>query len=229
MLKLDPRCKLYLLLISNFLLFFHVDLISECIIMALLIILLFLSGEYKRGIKFLISYLILLILDLTLVGNVKGLLLTWISLLAVSIRMLYPCIVSGTYAFVTTSISEFVCALRKMHVSENVIIPCMVVIRFFPTIKEDYRQIKNAMALRGISNGPLSFLRHPFESLEHIIIPLLMNSNNVAEDLSCAALTKGLSIKGNHTSIARINFRLIEVVTMVLITIPLILNIGGIL
>ena len=30
------------------------------------------------------------------------------------------------------------------------VIPCVVVIRFFPTIAEDYRQIRNAMALRGI-------------------------------------------------------------------------------
>lgn len=229
MIKLDPRTKLYLLLISNFLLFFHVDLITECIIMTFLIILFFLCKEYKRGMKFLISYIILIILDLTLVGNVKGIILTWISVLAVSIRMLYPCIVSGTYAFATTSVSEFVCALRKMKISENVIIPCMVVIRFFPTISEDYKQIKNAMALRGIDNGPLSFLRHPFSSLEHIIIPLLMNSNNVAEDLSCAALTKGLSVKGEHTSITTLNFGIKDIISILVITLPLLLDIGGIL
>ena len=40
-----------------------------------------------------------------------------------------------------------------MHVPEAVVIPCVVVIRFFPTIAEDYRQIRNAMALRGISSG----------------------------------------------------------------------------
>lgn len=229
MLKLDPRCKLYLLLLSNFLLFFHVDLITEIIIMGLLILLFFLSGYYIKGLKFLITYLILVILDLTLVGNVKGLLLTWISLLAVSIRMLYPCIVSGTYAFTTTTISEFVCALRKMHISENIIIPCMVVIRFFPTIKEDYKQIKNAMTLRGINNGTLSIFRHPFNSLEYIVIPLLMNSNNVANDLTCSALTKGIGIKGKHTSIVNINFSYKDVVTIILTSLPLILNIKGIL
>lgn len=229
MMILDPRTKLYLLLISNFLLFFHVDLITEVIIMAFLILLFFLSKQNKIGFKFLISYVILLILDFTLVGNVQGILLTWVSVLAVTIRMIYPCIVSGSYAFKTTSISEFVCALRKMKVSENIIIPCMVVIRFFPTIFEDYQQIKNAMALRGISNGPLSFLKHPLESLEHIMIPLLMNSNNVAEDLTCAALTKGLSITSEHTSITTLHFGKKDILSMCIVTLPLLLDIVGIL
>lgn len=229
MLKLDPRCKLYLLLIGNVLLFFRVDLITEVIITSMMILLFLLSGRYKSALKFFITYLILLLMDIYLVGNVSGILLTWISVLSVSIRMLYPCIISGTYAFTTTSISEFVCALRKMHVSENIIIPCMVVIRFFPTIKEDYKQIKDAMTLRNLNNGTLGILRHPVSSLEYVIIPLLMNSNNVALDLTCAALTKGLSTKGKHTSYYEIHFGIVEIIVMILFSIPLLLNIGGIL
>lgn len=229
MLKLDPRCKLYLLLIGNVLLFFRVDLITEVIITSMMILLFLLSGRYKSALKFFITYLILLLMDIYLVGNVSGILLTWISVLSVSIRMLYPCIISGTYAFTTTSISEFVCALRKMHVSENIIIPCMVVIRFFPTIKEDYKQIKDAMTLRNLNSGTLGIIRHPVTSLEYVIIPLLMNSNNVALDLTCAALTKGLSIKGKHTSYYEIHFGVVEIIVMILFSIPLLLNIGGIL
>ena len=63
-----------------------------------------------------------------------------------------------------------------MRVPEAVVIPCVVVIRFFPTIAEDYRQIRNAMALRGIASGGWGLVRHPAQSLEYILIPLLMNS-----------------------------------------------------
>ena len=70
-----------------------------------------------------------------------------VSMVVVSLRMILPCIIAGTYAFMTTTVSEFICALRKIHVHECMIIPCMVIIRFFPTIKEDYSQIRNAMAL----------------------------------------------------------------------------------
>ena len=67
--------------------------------------------------------------------------------------MMLPCFITGAYAFTTTSASEFICSMRRMHAPEAVVIPCVVVIRFFPTIAEDYRQIRNAMALRGIAAG----------------------------------------------------------------------------
>ena len=56
--------------------------------------------------------------------------------------------------------------MRRMHVPEAVVIPCVVVIRFFPPIAEDYRQIRNAMALRGISSGGWGIVRHPTQSLD---------------------------------------------------------------
>ena len=66
-------------------------------------------------------------------------------MIAVGIRMLLPCLITGAFAFTTTSPGEFTAALRRMHVPEAVIIPCIVVIRFFPTLREDYRHIRNAM------------------------------------------------------------------------------------
>lgn len=225
MINLDPRCKLYLLLISNFLLFFHVDLITECIIMTLLVILMFLSRKKGSAIKLCITYIALVLWNQFVVVEFDNIFITWISMLAVTIRMMYPCIASGIYAFTTTTVSEFVCALRKMHVPKSIIIPCMVVIRFFPTIKEDYTQIRNAMILR--DNG--SLIRHPSKSLEYVLIPLLMNSNSVAEDLTYAALTKGLSNKGTHTCYYEIHFGKMELFVMFLFTLPLALNIGGIL
>ena len=83
-----------------------------------------------------------------------------------------------------------VCGLRKIKVPECIIVPSVTIIRFFPTIAEGYRQIKNAMAFRGIASGKLALLRNPAQSLEYILMPLLMNSNNVAQDLSVAAMTK---------------------------------------
>ena len=109
----------------------------------------------------------------------------------VGVTMMLPCFITGAYTFTTTSASAFICAMRRMRVPEAVVIPCVVVIRFFPTIAEDYRQIRNAMALRGIAPGGWGLVRHPAQSLEYILIPLLMNATNVAQDLSVAALTKG--------------------------------------
>lgn len=219
--RLDPRCKLYLLLIGNLLLFFHVDLETELLLMLFFLFPFYLSDRWKMGLRLTVTYLVLVLLDLTLVPVAEGILATWISLLAVAVRMMYPCIVTGVYAFATTGVSEFVCALRKMRVPEIVIIPCMVVIRFFPTIREDYVQIRNAMKFRGGSQGKTNVLLHPMQNLEYVLIPLLMNSNNVSQDLSVAALTKGIGMEGVHTSITEIRFRRMDALYMAVCTVPL--------
>ena len=108
-----------------------------------------------------------------------------------------------------------------MRVPEAVVIPCVVVIRFFPTIAEDYRQIRNAMALRGIASGGWGLVRHPAQSLEYILIPLLMNATNVAQDLSVAALTKGLGREGRMT--------VVDWLVMIVVTLPLALDIAGVI
>lgn len=183
--RMDPRAKLYLLLLANLMLFFHVSLAAEAIMAALFLLLFFLSGSYAAGLRLTAIYGVLLALDLWAVPRAENSpFLNVVALFSVGIRMMLPCIITGAYAFSTTTAGELVCALRSMHVPESVIIPCAVVIRFFPTVGEDYRQIRAAMALRGIAEGKAALLLHPAQSLEYILMPLLMNGNNVAQDLS---------------------------------------------
>lgn len=145
-----------------------------------------------------------------------------VSALAVGVTMMLPCFITGAYAFTTTSARRD----AAHHVPEAVVIPCVVVIRFFPTIAEDYRQICNAMALRGIASGGWGIVRHPAQSLEYILIPLLMNATNVAQDLSVAALTKGLGREGEHTSHTKIRMTVIDWLVMIVVTVPLALDIA---
>ena len=152
-----------------------------------------------------------------------------LGMVSVGLRMMLPCIITGAYAFATTPVSEFVCAMRRMRVPEAVVVPCMVVIRFFPTIAHDYRRIRDAMALRGIAAGRFALLRHPLRSLEYVLVPLLMNATVVSRDLSVAALTKGLALPGAHTSMTTIRMRAVDWLTMAAVTVPLACIIGGVL
>lgn len=222
-LRLDPRAKLYLLTLGNLTLFLHVSLTTEIILVTLLLSLYFLAGRTKSGIRMSAVYTALVGIDLFVIPIAEGVLLNFLSLLSVGIRMMLPCVISGGYAFSTTTVGEMVCGLRKLRVPETIIIPSVTVIRFFPTIAEDYRQIRNAMALRGIS------FRNPMEALEYILIPLLMNSNNVAQDLSVAAMTKGISLPGQHTSMVELSMKWYDWGYMVACTVPFALFLGGVL
>ena len=239
-LHLDPRAKLYVLLLANLMLFFHARLHVEVVMVTLFLAPFFVSGRVRAGLRLAIIYLVLLGIDAAVLpaadafaetggtgGAAAGFVASFLSMLSVGIRMLLPCIITGAYAFTTTTVGEFVCALRRMRVPETVIIPCMVVIRFFPTIREDYRQIRNAMALRGIAAGSAGLLRNPAQSLEYILMPLLMNSNNVVQDLSVAALTKGIGLPGAHTCMTEIRMTALDWAYMAVCTVPLAAFIGG--
>lgn len=227
--RMDPRAKLYLLLLANLMLFFHVGTGAEAVAVSLFLLLFFLSGRIRSGIRLAVLYFGLLAIDLLAVPHAgEGILMNFLSLISVGVRMMLPCIITGAYAFTTTTVGELTCALRRMHVPESVIIPCAVVVRFFPTVKEDYRQIRAAMALRGIAEGKAALLRHPTESLEYILMPLLMNGNNVAQDLSVAALTKGIGLPGTHTCMVELKLTVWDFVYPALCTLPLLWK-GGIL
>ena len=229
-LRMDPRAKLYLLLLANLMLFFHVSVMAEAAMTALFLLLFFLSGRPAAGLRLTGLYLVLLLADLWAVPRAgESPLLNFIALFSVGIRMMLPCLITGAYAFSTTTAGELVCALRSLHVPESVIIPCAVVIRFFPTVGEDYRQIRAAMALRGIAVGKAALLTHPAQSMEYILMPLLMNGNNVAQDLSVAALTKGIGLPGRHTSMIELRPTVVDFLYPVLCTLPMLLFWGGVL
>ena len=79
-------------------------------------------------------------------------------------------------------------------------IPLSVVFRYFPTIKEEWDSIRAAMKMRGIHI-----------SLEHIMVPLLMSAVNVSEELSAAALCRGLDSPEPHTSLVQVRFHFSDI------------------
>ena len=207
---LDPRTKLYLVALANLLLFFHVDVVVESLTVLLLLLPLLGAGRWAAAVRFGCIYVLLLVGTWASTLDDGGSWLHMLGLLCVGIRMMMPCLIAGIYAFTTTTASQFVCALR-----------------FFPTIHDDYHQIRDAMALRGIAQGTFALLRHPAQSLEYILMPLLMNATGVAQDLSVAALTKGIGIRGPHTCHTEIRMHGIDWAWMVICTVPLALGIGG--
>ncbi|WP_455501027.1 energy-coupling factor transporter transmembrane component T family protein [Gemmiger sp.] len=229
-LRLDPRAKLYLLLLANLLLLFHVGTAAEAATTALFLLPFFFTGKAAAGLRLSALYFGLLAVDFFVVPRAgEGVLLNFLSLVSVGIRMMLPCIITGAYAFTTTTVGELTAALRRMHLPESVIIPCAVVVRFFPTVGEDYRHIRAAMALRGIAEGRGALLRHPVQSLEYILMPLLMNSNNVAQDLSAAALTKGIGLPGRHTCLTELHLTALDFVYPALCTLPILGKVVGLL
>ena len=113
-------------------------------------------------------------------------------------------IVMGEYLIGTTSVSEFISAMERLHMPQAVTIPMSVMFRLFPTIGEEWRSIRRAMRMRGIHFGGANAGR----ILEYQLIPMMTSTVRIGEELSASALTRGLGAPVRRTNICRIGFRL---------------------
>ena len=86
--RLDPRAKLYLLLLGNLTLFLHISLAVEIILVGLYLSLFCLAGKTKNGLRMGMIYGVLLSIDLWVIPIADGILLNVLSLLSVGIRMM---------------------------------------------------------------------------------------------------------------------------------------------
>lgn len=127
-----------------------------------------------------------------------------------------PSIMVGVYVLTTTTVSEFAAAMQRMHVSEKIIIPLSVMFRFFPTLADEFASIDAAMKMRGVSLAG----GNPVAMLEYRIVPLLMCSVKIGEELSAAALTRGLGGEMKRTNVCNIGFHLQDAAVLLLCALP---------
>ena len=136
---------------------------------------------------------------------------------AVSLRLLLPSMMAGVYLMQTTKLGELTLGLRKLKVSDMVLIPVVVTVRFLPTIKQDYQHIRNAMKFRGIFLSRRDVVKHPILFFEYILVPMIMSAGKTAQDLTVSSLTKGISRKNKKTSINQIGFHGQDIVCCLLV------------
>ncbi|MEY8354622.1 energy-coupling factor transporter transmembrane component T [Lachnospiraceae bacterium 54-53] len=123
-----------------------------------------------------------------------------------------PGVAMGAYVVSTTTVSEFTAAMQRMHISEKIIIPFSVMFRFFPTVGEEFSSINAAMRMRGIRFGG----GRVGKMLEYRLVPLLTSSAKIGEELSAAALTRGLGGEVRRTNICRIGFGMQDIIFITL-------------
>ena len=121
------------------------------------------------------------------------------------IRVL-PGVMMGYYAISTTKMSDLVYSLKKLKLPNFLIIPVSVMFRFFYSIKEDYQKINEAMYMHGLTMK--NFFKDPAKILEYKFVPLLMITSQTADNVAISAMTRGMRIEGNRSSISNARLKL---------------------
>lgn len=213
---LDPRTKLLLLVTITTLMLSTSNEgwmnVVKPILSLVPFVFLISERQFKTAGKYLVLYAVCFALEraaLNLLGGLPSFLL--LAVCSIMTRFA-PGIMMGAFLISSTSVSEFIAAMERMHVTEKIVIPMSVIFRFFPTIAEEYRSINDAMRMRGIRFGG----KNPFLMIEYRLVPLMVSVVKIGDELSAAALTRGLGAPNKRTNICKIGFHVQDIIAILL-------------
>ncbi len=204
---LDPRTKLLLLFTSSV---FVVGNAGEkwmfafyWILVFLPVLLLFAEKEWKFGLIAIGIYIGSYYAQMALQHDLTAL-ESALALMLYIITKILPTVILARYIVKSTKVSEFLTAMNRLRVTDKLTIPISVIFRFFPTVVEESKAINDAMRMRGIEMGA----KKATEAVEYRMVPLIASCSIIGEELSAAAMTRGLDVGKKRSCIWKIRFRI---------------------
>lgn len=228
-LYLDPRTKVLVMLVLATLIFFvHKNLILNSILVFIPIFLLISDKRYRPA--FIYGGLFVIAIFVKIYGGkfeFPYLISMILGLIVELIFRFFPVFMFGYYIIKSTKPNEFISAMNLWHVPEAFIIPVSVVFRFVPTLAEENKSISNAMRMREIRFGTKKFLKNPSMILEYRLVPLMMSVAKIGEELSAAALSRGLGRLKKRTCMVELRFGIWDAGMAILVGVLVIWTIMG--
>lgn len=215
-LHVDPRTKIILLLSIGVLTFMNVPSWFTAAAFILVALLMVGEGQGRTAVAFSLVFFMMLALDTLFASRISGPLGPLFLTLVRMPRLVMPILMASSLLIKTTTVSEFIAAFRKWRVPETIVIPFSVMFRFIPTIKEEWQSINNAMRFRGIGFTAKNVVTKPMTTLEYVLVPLLMSSATISDELAAASLSRGLDVGGERTSLTEVRLGLLDVVLILL-------------
>jgi energy-coupling factor transport system permease protein len=205
-LRLDPRTALLLLLFVTIVVFSHGSPYVEFALIAALLCLFFCCGLFKSGLKFILVFVFLLALQYYIFPVAPKIFADFFSILTFYTRKVFPCIMIGTFIVKTEPMRYLILAMRKWHFPQKLVIPLSVTLRYFPAIREEIVYIRDAMKLRRVTGAA---------KVEAYIVPLMFSAASTAEELSAAAVTRGIENPAPKTSVIELHFRMRDYICII--------------
>jgi energy-coupling factor transport system permease protein len=202
---LDPRTKLLLLFTSSVFVVGNAGekymVVFYWILVFLPVLLLFAEREWKAGLVAISIYIGSYYAGIALRHELSAM-ESALALMLYVITKFLPTVILARYIVKSTKVSEFLAAMNRMHVPDKFTIPISVIFRFFPTVAEESKSINDAMRMRGIEMGA----NRASEAVEYRMVPLIASCSLIGEELSAAAMTRGLDVGKRRTCIWNIRF-----------------------
>lgn len=205
-LRLDPRTKLLLLAAGNASVMLAPSLVYEMATAACILAFGLASGVYRFTLKMALLYLLLVLVQTLGPVYLPEAAALFVVTFAVFLRKIFPCAMLGGVLIATTRVNEFMTAMNKLRLPRTLIVPLAVTLRYFPAAHEEWMHIREAMAMRGVSSSVWGFLRHPARTAECLLVPMMITASRMAEEMSAAAVTRGIDNPAPRTCMQQLGF-----------------------
>lgn len=209
---LDPRTKILLLLSSVLSAMFAPSLQYELLLVGMTGLLGALCGKWKYALKGVAFYALVYLFTMwameSMTGSLRSMFIAFLGLF----HKVYPCGMLAGIVLSTTKVSEFLSAMNRVHAPKKLVIPLAVMLRYIPTIQEDWRYIKDAMRKRDVSPSIKGLVTNLEMTVECIYVPLMMAASKAADELSIASITRRIENPQPRTCLVQIRFGIADIV-----------------
>ncbi|WP_019913332.1 energy-coupling factor transporter transmembrane component T [Paenibacillus sp. HW567] len=207
----DPRTQLLVVLITSVAVFLA-DMNKLWLVIAFMAVYLLAQGMYTHAVRGLVIAALLMILQELLAGAGSGVLASLRFMTYLGLRFLPVIMGAGSLGKVPSG--KLLAALTLLRLPRGLLISLAVSFRFMPVMRLEYEAIQVSAKLRGVSiTSPKNWLR-PMRTYEYTIMPLLMRSLKLSDELAASATVKGIDCPGNKTSIHNVSFGLQDIIVL---------------
>lgn len=110
-------------------------------------------------------------------------------------------------------VNELMYSLERMHMPKSVLIPIMVIYRYVPTILKEIKMIRAGIKMRGLGCR----MKHPasiINAANYYMTALISRSEKLSDELSAAAICKGLSVKRDRSCITKVKIQVPDIIVL---------------
>ncbi|WP_347489071.1 energy-coupling factor transporter transmembrane component T [Desulfoscipio sp. XC116] len=201
--RVDGRTVLFLTVCSCLVSFLTTDLLAHAIFTFCLLLILCFFGLVKQGIC---CFLVYLTAIFGLYTEIKyGISFPSPLLLSIIYKLILPAM--PVYLLFRIPSGKLTASLRKLPLPTKAMLVLVVMLRFAPTVVHEFGEVKEAMRVRGFLRSFGTVLRHPLNTLEYAIVPMVFRSLKIADELSASAIVRGIESPCDKQSyyVSRIN------------------------
>ncbi len=197
--RLDPRTLIILLSTASVVAFLPKGLGVEIALVSACALLQVACGYPTMAIKWSVGFVVLVVLLNAVLPVLPITVSTVFTISLTYARKIYLCLMVGALAIRSTTVHRFTTALQSWHIPQTFLIPLSITIRYFPMLKSEAGHIRDAMKLKEIP---------PSQRIECFTVPLIMSATMTADELSAAAVTRGIENPIASTSTERLRMHI---------------------